>query len=162
MKSNITGDWETQPAILINPLKKKKLERQLILVIVGASLCVGLYFWLDESITKAIHLYENDTIKPVMVSKANAGKVSAQLWMAEYYPDEHTVNELDTLIEQGNAEAMIVKAQLVYPTNNVLAIGLIKQAAKEGHPGAIRYFLAKKNEDISVGDFLNQYVFKLD
>lgn len=160
MKSNITGDWETQPAILINPLKKKKLERHFILLMVGISLCVGLYFWMDKSMTKAVELYENDTIKPEMVSKANAGKVSAQLWMAEYYPDEHTVNELDTLIEQGNAEAMLVKAQLVYPTNNVLAIGLIRQAAQEGHPGAIRYILEKKNEGISVGDFLTQYVFK--
>ncbi|EQC1412765.1 hypothetical protein ACY2L5_004117 [Providencia rettgeri] len=114
---------------------------------------------MDKSITKAVDLYKNDNIKSEMVSKANEGKVAAQLWMAEHYPDEHTANELDILIEQGNAEAMIIKAQRVYPSDEVLAISLINQAVQEGHPDAIRYLSDKKTDDITFTEFF-KYMFK--
>lgn len=160
MKSNTTIKWGTQPTVLVNPLKKKKFEKYFILFVVGISLCIGLYLWMDKSITKAVELYENDNIKSEMVSKANEGKVAAQLWMAGHYPDEHTANELDTLIEQGNAEAMIIKAQRVYSSDEVLAISLINQAALEGHPAAVAFLSSKKTlADVSVMDFLTQYVF---
>lgn len=163
MKSNTTVDWETQPAILVNPLKKKKLEWHLFLISMGICLCIGFYIWMDESITKAVELYENDTIKSEMAIKANEGKVAAQLWMAEHYPDEHTANELDNLIEQGNAEAMIIKAQRVYSSDEVLATSLINQAAREGHPAAMAFLSDKKTvSDVSFIDFLTQYVFNGD
>ncbi|MEX6285633.1 hypothetical protein AB6F89_22045 [Providencia hangzhouensis] len=162
MKSNTTVDWETQPAILVNPLKKKKFEKHLIFIMVGIGLCVGLYLWMDKSINKAIALYENDNIKPEMTTKANEGKVPALLWIAAHYPDAQTLDELDTLIAQDNAEAMVLKAQLVYPTDNVLALSLINQAAQEGHPASVRYLSDKKNRDISVTAFLKQYVFEGD
>lgn len=163
MKSNTPIDWETQPTVLVNPLKKKKLERHLFLISMGICLCIGFYIWMDKSVTQAVDLYENDNIKSEMVSKANEGKVAAQLWMAEHYPDEHTADELDTLIEQGNAEAMIIKAQRVYSSDEVLAISLINQAAQEGHPAAVAFLSSKKTlADISVMDFLTQYMFKGD
>ncbi|EOE1546000.1 hypothetical protein ACJ9E6_004079 [Providencia rettgeri] len=159
MKSNTPIDWETQPTVLVNPLKKKKLEQHIFLIGIGICLCIGFYLWMDQSGTKAIALYENDIIKSEMTIKANEGKVAAQLWMAEHYPDEHIANELDTLIEQGNAEAMIIKAQRVYPSDEVLAISLINQAAQEGHPDAIRYLSDKKTDDITFTEFF-KYMFK--
>lgn len=160
MKSNTTVEWETQPAILVNPLKKKKLEWHLFLISMGICLCIGIYIWMDESITKAVELYEIDTIKSEMAIKANEGKVAAQLWMAEHYPDEHTSDELDSLIEQGNAEAMIIKAQRVYASDEALAKLLINQAALEGHPAAMAFLSDKKTvSDVSFIDFLTQYVF---
>lgn len=163
MKSNAMVDWETQPAILVNPLKKKKLERHFIFLMVGIGLCVGLYLWMDKSITKAMELYEKDNIKFEMVSKANEGKVAAQLWMAEYYPNEHTTDELDNLIEQGNAEAMIIKAQRVYSSDEALANLLINQAAQEGHTAAMVFLSDKKTvADVSFIGFLTQYVFNGD
>lgn len=163
MKSNTIIDWETQPTVLVNPLKKKKLEQHIFLIGMGICLCIGFYLWMDKSITKASALYENDIIKSEMAIKANEGKVAAQLWMAEHYPDEHTANELDTLIELGNAEAMIIKAQQIYPSDEALAISLINQAAEEGHPAAM-VFLSEKNKgaDVSFMDFLTQYMFKGD
>ncbi|MEY0599556.1 hypothetical protein AB7340_17780 [Providencia alcalifaciens] len=163
MKSNTTVDWGTQPAILVNPLKKKKLERHLFLISMGICLCIGFYIWMDKSMTKAVGLYENDTIKSEMVIKANEGKVAAQLWMAVYYPDEHTGNELDSLIEQGNAEAMIIKAQRVYASDEALAKLLLNQAAQEGHHAAMVFLSDKKTvSDVSFIDFLTQYVFNGD
>lgn len=57
---------------------------------------------------------------------------------------------------------MVLKAQLVYPTDNVFALSLINQAAQEGHPASVRYLSDKKNRDISVTAFLKQYVFEGD
>lgn len=163
MKSNTIIDWETQPTVLVNPLKKKKLERHLFLISMGICLCIGFYIWMDKSVTRAVGLYENDIIKSEMAIKANEGKVAAQLWMAEHYPDEHTTNELDTLIELGNAEAMIIKAQQIYPSDEALAISLINQASQEGHPAAVAFLSSKKTlADVSVMDFLTQYMFKGD
>lgn len=159
MKSNTTIKWETQPTVLVNPLKKKKLEQHLFLISIGICLCIGFYLWMDKSGTRAVELYENDNIKSEMVNKANEGKVAAQLWMAKHYPDEHTANELDTLIEQGNAEAMIIKAQRVYSSDEVLFISLINQAAQEGHPDAIRYLSDKKTDHITFTEFF-KYLFK--
>lgn len=160
MKSNTTVEWETQPTVLVNPLKKKKLERHLFLISMGICLCVGFYIWMDKSITKAVELYKNDTIKSEMAIKANEGKVAAQLWMAEHYPDEYSSDELDSLIEQGNAEAMIIKAQRVYSSDEALGKLLINQAAQEGHPAAMAFLSDKKTvSNVSFIDFLTQYVF---
>lgn len=159
MKSNTTIKWEKQPTALVNPLKKKKFEKYFILFVVGISLCIGLYLWMDKSITKAVELYENDNIKSEMVSKANEGKVLAILWMAKHYPDMQTLGKLESLIEQGNTEAMMIKAQYVYHLDKARATLLIKKAAQQGHPEAIRYLSDKKTDDITFTKFFN-YMFK--
>lgn len=162
MKADTTIDWENKPVLCLNPQKKQQAIRFGIAILVLVTCAIGFKLWADETIPTAVKQYENDHLKSEMSIKANEGKMAAQLWMAEHYPDEHTTDELNTLIEQGNAEAMMTKAQLVYPTDKTLATSLLNQAAQEGHPDAIRYLSDKKSSDISFMEFITQYLFNGD
>lgn len=161
MKSNAAVDRETQPAILVNPLKKKKLERHFIFIIMAIILYVGLYLWMDKELPKIESQLSNDLIKPEISIKANEGKAAALLWMAKYYPNMQTLGKLESLIEQGSTEAMMIKAQYYYYLDKPLAISLINQAAQEGNPDAIRYLSDKNANDITFTEFF-KYVFNGD
>ena len=162
MKSNTMVDWKKYPSVVVNSLKKKKLTQFLFALLVGVSLCTVLYLWMDTALLKLGSRLSNELIKPEMTQKANEGKVKALLWMAEHYPDEHTEDELDTLIEQDNPDAMLFKAQRVYSVDKSLAFSLIQQAAQAGYPDAITYLSDKKATLGSLVTFLTQYEFKDD
>jgi len=158
-ETDASTDWQNQQFSYSDAPKKRTKGYFVVILIVLLLLAFGSKHWVDKELPKYESRLSNDLIKPEMSIKANEGKVLALLWMAKHYPDMQTLGKLESLIEQGSTEAMMIKAQYYYYLDKPLATSLIKQAAQEGHPDAIRYLSDKKSSDISFTEFFN-YVFK--
>ncbi|MGW1371247.1 hypothetical protein [Providencia hangzhouensis] len=158
-ETDASNDWQNQQLSYSGAPKKRTKVYFVVILIVLLILAFGSKHWVDKELPKYESRLSNDLIKPEMSIKANEGKELAILWMAKHYPDMQTLGKLESLIEQGSTEAMMIKAQYYYYLDKPLAISLINQAAQEGHPDAVRYLSDKKSSDISFTEFF-KYVFK--
>lgn len=142
------GVWEGKPSIVINPFKDKEVSLKII--IGGAILLVGFILWnmagtfFSERVVPSAQAFHNDLYKPEMTLMAEQGKTPAILWMAANYPDAKTNAQLDALIANNNADAMMVKAKQLYKARQpVAAEAMVNMAAAQGHPDAIQQTVKK-------------------
>ncbi|MGW8594951.1 hypothetical protein ACWBQ1_07265 [Providencia rettgeri] len=158
-ETDTSRDWQNQQFSYRDTPKKGPKGYVVVILIVLLILAFGSKLWVDKELPKYESRLSNDLIKPEMSIKANEGKELAILWMAKHYPDMQTLGKLENLIEQGNTEAMMIKAQYYYYLDKPLSISLINKAAQQGHPDAIRYLSDKKTDDITFTEFF-KYMFK--
>ncbi|HFG7030371.1 TPA: hypothetical protein ACGIK9_002856 [Acinetobacter baumannii] len=157
------GNWENKPSIVLNPKKRHETKKQFKTFAIIAAILFIFYIWVTDfikyDITSAQHRLNNDTIKPEMMKLADAGKVSAVLWVSQNYP-ETEAHRLDPLIAQKNSDAMLIKAQLTYRTDKDLSLKYLHAAAQEGNSMAVKYLSTKNPNDIGLVKFFTEYVFK--
>lgn len=157
-------NWNTKPPFVINPQKKKEAKKTIKIAFALFAIGYGVWFTSDAVLTPKIKAAEervqNDQIKTDMNHMADEGKVSAILWLASNYPDRKYRAELDKLIDQNNSEAMLIKARLLWETDENSARALIKDAAQEGNPEAVKYLTTTKTTDIGFKKFVSDYLFK--
>ena len=158
-ETDAADNWQNQQFSYSDPPKKTMKGYIALILIVLLTLAVGSGLWIDKELPKYESQLSNNLIKPEMSIKANEGKVLAILWMAKHYPDMQTLGKLESLIEQGSTEAMMIKAQYYYYLDKPLSKSLINKAAQEGHPDAVRYLSDKKSSDITFTEFF-KYMFK--
>lgn len=154
------GKWENKPSIVINPLKKKQ-GVFFVLLILGFFLALKLSDgFIEDTVRPAIKSYTNDGLKPEMQKLAAQGKISAILWLAQSYPGEQQT-QLDHLVASNNPDALMIKAQQLYPTNRALSLKYMQAAANEGHPDAMKHLLQKKLDNrMDMPTFFKEYVLK--
>ncbi|CAK7035590.1 MAG: hypothetical protein BACC_04475 [Bacteroides sp.] len=117
---------------------KRGSAKKLIMVLLACSVVVFLVVmfvrpWADQLYQQSL----DDEIKNDMVVLADSGKSAAVLWLAEKYPDSGYITQLDALIDQGVAQAMVIKARTVYKFDPDRAYQLMVQAAQEGDAQAV-------------------------
>ncbi|OHT23093.1 hypothetical protein A3Q29_21340 [Providencia stuartii] len=165
---NTEMNFAHRPAIIVmdNPLKAKEARRFKVMMVILMFVVLGIALFSQQvflpKIKQAEAQFTHDMMKPQMMRLAEQGKVPARLWLAEYYPDAHTEATLDALVVEGNAQAMMLKALLVYPTNKALSLSFIRRAAQEGEPRAVKFVADIQSGDITLSDFMSHDMFQGD
>lgn len=154
------GEWENKPLIVFNPLKKKQGFVSIILLFFVFSAFMFLEPLMDDTVRPAFKSYTNDGLKPEMQKLAAQGKISAILWLAQTYPGEQQA-QFNNLVASNNPDALMIKAQQLYPTNRALSLKYMQAAANEGHPDAMKHLLQKKLDNrMDMPTFFKEYVLK--
>ncbi|ACT52092.1 hypothetical protein [Methylovorus glucosotrophus] len=139
-KQNDSWTHRNDVVIQINPAKRKKVW--LSLSFIGVLILLGILSTDQNSplMKWAKHkeeMNERNALAPTMRALAESGKPDALIWIAKNFPGEKT-QELETLIANGNTEAMMVIAKAKFEANDVAgAKQLIAKAASLGNVMAI-------------------------
>lgn len=164
------GNWEGKPAIVVNPFKSQKVLNNTLIGV--AVFIVGFFLWnfagsfFENRVKPSTKAYINDVYKPDMSAMAAQGKTPAILWMAANYPDASTNAQLDALIANNNADAMMLKAQQLYKAQQpTQAYAMVQMAAAQGQPDAIiqtanKPEFAKDATFTALKTIFTDYVFK--
>lgn len=149
MTDSSVAEWphDRDVVILVNPKKRKQVRR----VVFACIVMVGAFLLLfeaggpvDQWAKRHDAQVKRERLEPTMRKLAAAGQSNAIIWLGENFP-EKDIRGLETLADQGNAQALWALAHVKYTLNQDTKewSRLAAKAAEKGYAPAVDWQITK-------------------